>query len=96
MEVAIKLHTQALVEGGLMEGGQGGEGDVIDTIKNNQLVDYCILRRPQKHQHTYVKKQSCQKDWNCKEHKTVVQIPIDNHCFLNTKCFVKNPSNKEV
>ena len=96
MEGTIKIHTQAPVEGGLMEGGQGGEGDVIDTIQNNQLVDYCALRRPQNHQHKCVKKQSYQKDWNCKEHKTVVHIPIDNHCFLNTKCFVKKTSNKEV
>ena len=55
MEVAIKLQAQALVEGGLMEGGQGGEGDVIDTIQDNQLVEYCILYRPQNHQHTCVK-----------------------------------------
>ena len=72
MEGAIKLHTQAPVEGGLMEGGQGGEGDVIDTIQNDQLVDYCALRRPQNLQHTCVKKKCYQKDWNGKEHKTVV------------------------
>ena len=51
MDVAIRLQTQALVEGGLMEGAQGGEGDVVDTIQNNQLVDYCILHWPQNHQH---------------------------------------------
>ena len=88
MEGAIKLHTQAPVERGLMEGGQGGEDDVIDTIQNNQLVDYRALRRPQNLQHTCVKKQSYQKDWNRKEHETVVQIPIDNYCVLNTNCFV--------
>ena len=96
MEVAIKLHTQALVEGGLMEGGQGGEGHVIDTIQNNQLVDCCTLCLPHNHQHTCINKQSNQKDWNCKEHKTVVKIPIDNYCVLKRKCFVENPSNKEV
>ena len=72
MKGAIKLQTQALVEGGLMEGGQGGEGDVIDTIQNNQLVDYCALRWPQNHHHTCVKKKCYQKDWNGKEHKTGV------------------------
>ena len=58
MEVAIKLQPQALIEGGLMEGGQGAEGDVIDTVQNNQLVDCCALCRPHNHQHTCVNKQS--------------------------------------
>ena len=72
MEGAIQLHTNALVEGGLTEQGYGGKGDVIDTIQNNQLVDYCAFRRPQNPQHTCVKKQSYQKDWNCEKHKTWV------------------------
>ena len=55
MNRAVHIHIHAPVEGGLLEGGNGGDHDVHHAVQHDQLIYYGLLHPPQNPQHTHVK-----------------------------------------
>ena len=60
MNQTVVNHCHAPVEGGLLEGGQGGEEDAHYAVKLHQLIHRCLIFPFQDPHHSYVQQEDQQ------------------------------------